>query len=442
MSEIGFLEAFYNALTDEPLEAGDPKYVHLYEGATALGDDPVKLLAFPMRKKGQSVQLLSGYRGTGKSTELRRLEALLVQEGHQVVLLNMDQHLNMTTPVDVSDFLMTLAGAFGEALDKPEHLGRDPRREGYWERFVAFLTRTKISLPEASATGIKANLKSDPTFRETLQNLMKGHLGALVADVHEFFEDCVKALKQRHPHDPRIVLLVDSVEHIRGTFLNAREVQASVETLFMSHAEKLRLPYMHVVYTVPPYLKARAMNIGSNYGEGAVQVFPAIKIRHYEGDGHEGEVHAKGVDSIRTVVERRCPDWKRLLGDETALNRVILMSGGNLRDLFRLLSEIIRRADALPVPPEVVEKAINQMRTEFLPIADADAAWLAQIAGTHQAALPSVDRLPDLTRFLDTHVVLTYRNGPEWYDVHPLIRDLVMAQARRLEQTKASAGGR
>lgn len=441
MSDAAFLEAFYNALADAPLEAGDPKYVRLYEGPTALGDDPVKLLAFPILKKAQSVQLLSGYRGTGKSTELRRLEALLVEQGHQVVLIDMDEHLNMSTPVDVSDFLMTLAGVFGEAMERPEHLGQDPKREGYWERFIAFMTRTNISLPEASATGIKANLKSDPTFRQKLQNLMKGHLGALVADVHRFFEDCFKALKKRHPHDPRVVLLVDSVEHIRGTYMNASEVQASVEALFMSHAEKLRLPYLHVVYTVPPYLKARAMNLGSSYGEGAVQIFPAIKIRHYDGDSHDGDVHARGVETMRAIVELRNRDWQRLLGGEEVLNRVILMSGGNIRDLFRLLSEIIRRADALPVPADVVDKAINQMRTEFLPIADADASWLAQIARTHQASLPSVERLPQLARFLDTHVVLTYRNGPEWYDVHPLIRNIVLKQAERLEPARRNGDG-
>ena len=29
--------------------------------------------------------------------------------------------------------------------------------------------------------------------------------------------------------------------------------------------------------------------------------------------------------------------------------------------------------------------------------------------------------LPSLSRFFDTHLVLFYRNGEEWYDVHPLV---------------------
>ena len=33
--------------------------------------------------------------------------------------------------------------------------------------------------------------------------------------------------------------------------------------------------------------------------------------------------------------------------------------------------------------------------------------------------------LYNLSRFFDTHLVLGYRNGGEWYDVHPLLRDEV-----------------
>jgi hypothetical protein len=37
-------------------------------------------------------------------------------------------------------------------------------------------------------------------------------------------------------------------------------------------------------------------------------------------------------------------------------------------------------------------------------------------------------RLPDLARFLDTHLMLCYRNGSEWYDVHPTLRDEISRQ--------------
>ena len=224
-------------------------------------------------------------------------------------------------------------------------------------------------------------------------------------------------------------MLVDSLEHIRGSFINARQVQESVELLFAGHAEKLRLPNIHVVYIVPPYLKVRAPNLGMLYGGGALQIFPAIKIR-----GDDGNAHAVGVEAIKLIVARR-GEWRELLGGDQQLEGLIHMSGGNIRDLLRLLTEVIRRAsyNDLPVSDQVVEDAINQMRLEFLPIADDDAEWLAQIAETHDASFKDMDQLPDLTRFFDTHLVLCYRDGPEWYDVHPLIKDHVIKQAKLIK---------
>lgn len=432
-----YLKRFFQSVADEPLEAGDPRYIALYEDARLLGDDPVELLARAIEfSPGESVQLLSGFRGTGKSTELRRLEKRLVELGYQVVLIDIADYVNLSTPIDITDFLMALAGAFGDGLQAPEHLDKDPKHQGYWTRFAAFLQRTHIEIPEVNVEGaaLKANLKSDPTFKERLQQRMAGHLGALAADVHRFFEDCVKLLKERHGRDVEVVLLVDSVEQIRGTSANAADVHSSVETLFVGHADKLKIPYLHLIYTVPPYLKVRSANLGAAYDAGAVQIFPAVKLR----DQKTGEVFDAGLEALtRVVTSRAAGDWKRLLGREERLREIVLASGGHLRDLLRILSEVIRRAHDLPVNDEVVQAAINQIRTEFLPITNVDALWLARIASTHKAEIEDLSRLPDLARFFDTHVVLCYRNGPEWYDVHPLIRDIVTAQAREIEARRS-----
>ena len=53
--------------------------------------------------------------------------------------------------------------------------------------------------------------------------------------------------------------------------------------------------------------------------------------------------------------------------------------------------------------------------------------------------MPSIDQLPRLSRFLDTHVVLCFRNGKEWYDVHPLIVADVKRQVARLHDVDAVA---
>jgi len=37
--------------------------------------------------------------------------------------------------------------------------------------------------------------------------------------------------------------------------------------------------------------------------------------------------------------------------------------------------------------------------------------------------LQNKEMLSRLAGYFDTHLVLNYRNGQDWYDVHPLIRD-------------------
>jgi hypothetical protein len=50
---------------------------------------------------------------------------------------------------------------------------------------------------------------------------------------------------------------------------------------------------------------------------------------------------------------------------------------------------------------------------------------LKNIAASHDACLPSNSKLGTLARFFDGKLVLNYRNGEDWYDVHPLIRENV-----------------
>ncbi|MCP5519959.1 MAG: hypothetical protein H7A46_00255 [Verrucomicrobiales bacterium] len=430
-----FLREFFQQLIDQPLDQNDPRYVPLYQNRRLDTDDPVELLARGVEwTPGQSVQLLSGFRGTGKSTELRRLRERLQGAGYLVVLCDVEDYINLSTPVDVSDFLLALAGAISDGLHEQGLLPSDPGTEGYWERFVNYLTRTKVDISElggeAAGVSLKMTLKSDPTFRQRLQERLAGHLGSFVADVREFLKQCVTRIKQTHGPGKELVVLVDSVEHIRGTSVNAEAVHTSVETLFAGHADKLYFPSLHLVYTVPPFVKVKYPNLGSLYEPGGIQILPAIKLR---GDDDKNRNEA-GYAALREAVQKR-GDWQKLLSTPERLDRIITVSGGHFRDLLRILAEIARRATALPVDDRTVEDAVNQIRNEFLPIADDDAQWLATIARTHSASLTDVKRLPDFARFLDTHLVLCYRNGHEWYDTHPLIGQHVISQANALPKT-------
>ena len=439
-----FLKIFFQDLLDQSLDPSDPsekRYVPLYKAPELVDEDPVDLLADAIEWTSESVQLLSGYRGTGKSTELKRLKARLEESGYLVFLCDVEDYLNLSTPIDVSDFLMVVAGMFGEAADEFLKAKGHNADGSFWEWIHDFLKQTKVEAVELSAAlgtngasvGIKANLKSSPAFKQRLQEHMAGHLGTFVSAVREFIEDRVKLLRQHYP-EKEIVLLLDSVEHIRGTLANAEDVHGSVEKLFSAHSEKLHLPGIHVIYTVPPYLKIRYPNVDALYEPGGLIVLPAVKL--FEQDENRTPIPAN-FDAMERVVRQR-GDWRRLLGNNRSLlDRLIRNSGGHLRDLLRLLSQVLLRARELPVPGRTVDAAISQVRSTFLPIPNDDALRLAGIADSYRVDLEELAALPSLSRFLDTHLVLCYRNGEEWCDVHPLVREHVHAQAEQVRRRRA-----
>ncbi|WAS96937.1 hypothetical protein [Nannocystis punicea] len=450
-TDVEFLKAFYQALDDRPLDPVVDKalYEPLYAKNSSAPSDPVNELQTTIEWEAvQSAQLFSGFRGTGKSTELHRLKRQLEKNGSVVVLCDMRDYLNLSTELDVSDFLLAAAGAFGDELAKdPVMSGQDVIREGYWTRFCNFLTRTQI---EVSALGLSAgtpalkaelklNLREDPTFRQRLQDRLKGHLGALVKDVHGFFGECITAIRKAHSDDSqRVVMLLDSVEQIEGTSVNAPKVADSLEIVFRAHSNALKIPYLHVVYTVPPWLKIKAPGVAGLYREA--QLIPCVKVRH-----EHGEKCQAGLDELERIVARR-GDWRRLLGDDrAALDELLLASGGYLRDLFRILQTVLRlaRHERLPASPAIRALALDDVRNSYLPIANDDARWLCRVDESHTTQLDDQEKLRDLARFYNNHLVLTYRNGHEWVGVHPLIVKQVKRQIAELDETaeRQSAAG-
>ena len=271
-------------------------------------------------------------------------------------------------------------------------------------------------------------------LREKLEN----RTGELKQNVCCFFEDGIKAIRaKRGPEFPGVVFLFDQMEQIRGTLSTEQSVIDSVIRLFAQNLKMLEIPYVHMVYTVPPWLKFVLPNTGS-----MMQILPSI--RQWDKDPNRTRC-AGGWTALQSLVHRRFGEGFQLFfggsGPHHAqADRLIAVCGGHFRDLLLLLREAVLRAQSLPVGEHVIQSAINSVRSNFLPIAIEDAKWLDQIGRLHGAALPITGQndVNRLTRFLDTHFVLYFSNGTEWYDIHPLIREEVAAIVAR-EAAKSPA---
>lgn len=431
------LRQFYNQLADRPLEPTDPYYEPFVAETMQHEGDPIEeIVTRLLWSEAASVHLLSGQRGSGKSTELRRLRKRLQDEGCEVFLCDMRDYMNLTTPVEVSDFLMSIMAALNEEAHQAYQA--DVSRESYWERAIHFLNtdvdvqdlkiETKIA---GNKVGLTASLRDDPTFKRRLQTQLRGHVARLVQQAHEFAVEIVELIRNRqHDANRKVVMLVDSVEQIRGVGAEeADQVYRSVENLFSAHADSLHFPLLHVVYTIPPYLTPLAPGLSSILGGNPICTLPSVHIR-----SRDRTPDPDGVEIMQRILSRRFGYWRQVF-TPPQVARMALATGGDLRDFFRLAKDCLIKSSAirdmsLPMQDYVIEQAEHHLRRDMLPIAAEDAGWLRRIAQSKNPELDKITELPRLARFFDTHLVLNYRNAEDWYDVHPLLEDLLEGEMK------------
>jgi hypothetical protein len=429
---------FYNALNfDTPVNFGQDelvaglgtdKYVENLHGPAE--SDPVEELADQIDLSDSAgAYLFTGNRGTGKTTELLRLATILRKYDCEVFCADMAEYLTLTQRTEVTDFLISVLGAFSEKV--AERFPDNPGKPSFFERVRSFLASnvqfTEIKIP-AGWIEFKAALQQNPTFKEQLQEKTRGIVEQLVREARRFAVEAAMYVRgQRADANRKLVLIVDSVERLRGVgdTADVREVFKSAETLFSAHADKLRFTSLNIVYTVPPYLSALAGALGSIYAGGRIYALPSVHI--YEccpARGEEPKGYDPGIAKMRDVVAKRFARWREFFGDPQ-LARLAQHSGGDLRDYLRMLRLAVARvlqSGQLPVPDALITDAENAVRGDMLPIAEDDRAWLGRITISHQSELPSLDALPDFARLQEGKYLLHYRNGEDWYDVHPLLR--------------------
>jgi hypothetical protein len=85
----------------------------------------------------------------------------------------------------------------------------------------------------------------------------------------------------------------------------------------------------------------------------------------------------------------------------------------------------VRNDDQLPLSLQAVVPAENAARNEMLPIPADHLKWLQRITQNRTTCLERDTDLPTLAHFLDNRLVLNCRNGSDWCDVHPLLREVV-----------------
>ncbi|MBI4817089.1 MAG: hypothetical protein HY791_12575 [Deltaproteobacteria bacterium] len=120
----------------------------------------------------------------------------------------------------------------------------------------------------------------------------------------------------------------------------------------------------------------------------------------------------------------------------SAIEHLVLASGGHIRDLFNLVRELLNHAmqTGLPIPPEAIEAAIRNVSQDRGVLFRGTVELLNHVRRSESLATLDEGLLGALAAAMDQYLVLSYRNGEVWYGVHPLIASGLDEALRALER--------
>lgn len=429
--ERDYLKRSFNNLQDQldPFKAG-----FYYDFYADLPDkDPIADIRREIDfSESESRHLFSGYSGTGKSTQLKRLKQLLEAQGDVVLYIDTLGYRSNAEPFDIRTMLLLVAAAVSDAIK--HYKGLKIEKLDFFSRFVEFVKKHRIHIKELtagmSAASIKLGITQDPTFRELVKDRLKLHLAELKREVDDYLMAVKAAFRDLRGDTCKCILILDSLEQVHSSIEDEDALFKSVTHLFSTYTEYLRVPGWHLVYTVPAWL---SFTLESPRIQPIV--FPHLALT----EPRTGKPVKKHRDIMREMLRRRLPDQnlETLFGNDTAatLDRLIDLSGGHPRDFFQLVRKAITSQEGpLPITELAATRSIVTLRNSFPTISKEVAAFLDKVAADPTELLEDnkSETISRVASLLNSRLIFIHRNGETWYEVHPVIaRDVAEILLRR-----------
>ena len=419
-------EAFNEVNPELALGPGDPRHVDFTRWR---GEDPIAPCVGTRIERASAAaeprhikQLVAGHRGSGKTTELLRLEDRLEKKDFVALYFDSEDDLYMEN-VDFADVLIATISQVVRQAERRDLYVPEPRLAQLRAKVEPIVedvvTETSSSVSAEAGAEAKAGLfgvgglfakiraatKNDETKREAIRAEVQRSPTLFLEELNDIIDNLQTQIRSRGKAG--LVVIVDSLDRIvPNPMPDGRTTHSQI---FVTHADQLKAPRCHMVFTVPISLTVD-QNLGSHYPlEPVLQ--PMIRVR--EKDGSEC---AGAIDAMVEAVQRRI-DVEALFEEPDGVRDLCLFSGGHIRDLMHLLTRAADYSDERFTPGSV-DRAIRGLTREYdRLVRDADLGRLVQV---HRDKRLPTDR--DFALLPYHLIVLAYQNGEDWADVHPAVR--------------------
>ena len=429
MSDL--LKKIYAAFDPAPLRRSQHElYVDL---DSVRGDSSV---THRMRQKillseGPSCQVLTGHRGSGKSTELARLRQDLESASNGtdrffVVQVQADEDLDRND-IDFPEVLIAIIRQMAQQLRERADIELQP---GYLKDRFTRLKELAFSNVDfgtvefwAGFAKFSAAIRSSPEARKKIRDALEPETDNWLTAANDLIGQAKLALKDKGFRG--LVIMVDDLDKM---ITRSHETAgcSTTEYLFVHRSAQLTAFQCHLVFTVPIELaySHHEPTIKRLYG-GDFPVVPMTKIQTLP---PEPETYEPGVDKFREMIVARLSSVGAteddLFENKRVADDLIKLTGGQPTELMTLIREAIV-TDSLPIGPKGVKRVRQEtMRSYRRQLMESHMPLLREAHQTGRVQRTETNEKA-LRELLESRALLLYRNDEEWYGVNPAVEPLL-----------------
>jgi GTPase SAR1 family protein len=456
MSSLQFTPAqhladVYRTLEPGPLISPEELNAFYSQGINAVrGGDKMQRIRLRLeRAHGDSRYFkacVMGHRGVGKSTEISQL---ITQISHkfQPIRFSAESVLDPGSfkPVDVLlVMLMELVKQTAEPISDGG-AGQQPsdlRLRELLDWFSATKVTSEFSGNSAIAIEAGAGVKEDSLWGKVLGVFanLKGEIkyaSSRKTEVVEYrltrLSDLIEVANRLLDHCNELLMATTGKQwlFIGEDFDRAGIPSAKIEDLFINYANIFQDLRSHLIFTLPIGLFYSAKANRLPFTQDCSFVIPDTPM--FDQDHNASD---KGRDAVKAALAAR---MTLALCEADALERLVVASGGNLRDLFGLINYAADGAmlrNAKQINGDDADGAIVNLRSDYerrlgqspydvdVISYDDKVKLLKRIYdGEKEAQMTN----PILYSLLNARSIQEF-NGQRWFGIHPLVVDILIGQ--------------
>ena len=367
--------------------------------------------------------VLTGQRGSGKSTELGKVFQIL-DEKYFVVWLDAETTMDLFNVNHLEILIGATAAMYKTAKDKGIELD-----EGPLNRIANSLNRViqrRVKDIEFSAPKLIQMIGVSFRFGLSSETVKEIDVEPEVSEILGYIEEAIEEVNNKTGYLP--LWIIDGLDRID---------ELNIAQRIFAESRLLAKPSCPIIYTIPFELFHSPHFQRVRFHFSVTREIPNLTLFDRESGKFSPNNFPKSYNFLKEIAHRRL-SWANTpdLIDEQALELLIEGCGGVIREFIYLVQYALGEAqsqDKVRVDITDAERAIERTRREKIKgLREEAIKVLCRIYQEKPDILPSIDIKESLlSELIQNLYILYYEDGGQWYWIHPILKEFLNEKCKK-----------